>query len=124
MEMVGKMYIATHLKLSKDEQGVTVEQSLYKRMICSLLCLTANHIDITFSIDVCARFQDNPKITHLTQVKRIIKYICGIYDYGLLYSFDTTSSLVGYCDTDWEEAEYSFARSKCIQSLWSNQKLK
>ncbi|CAM8994098.1 unnamed protein product [Rhodiola kirilowii] len=34
-------------------------------------------------------------------VKRIIKYVCGIADYGLWYNKDTNSCLVGYCDADW-----------------------
>lgn len=41
---------ATHLKLSSDENGVDVDQSLYKSMIGSLLYLTASRLDIIFFI--------------------------------------------------------------------------
>src|ERR1044072_8412640 len=34
------------------------------------------------------------------KVKRIIKYISGTSEYGILYTHDTTS-LVGFCDADW-----------------------
>jgi len=34
--------VATHLKLSKDDNGVVVDQSIYKSMIGSLLYLTAS----------------------------------------------------------------------------------
>lgn len=34
-------------------------------------------------------------------MKRILKYINGIYDYDILYSHDTSSMFVGYCDVDW-----------------------
>ena len=47
---------ATHLKLTKDENGVAVDQNMYKSMIGSLLYLTASRPDIT-------------------EVKRILKYI-------------------------------------------------
>lgn len=92
---------ATHLKLSKDENGVAVDQSLYRSMIGSLLYLTASRPDITFAVGVCARYQAEPKMSHLAQVKRILKYVNGTTDYGVLYSHSNNSQLIGYCDADW-----------------------
>ncbi|MCI72155.1 gag-pol polyprotein, partial [Trifolium medium] len=40
-------------------------------------------------------------MSHLTQVKRILKYVNGTCDYGILYSQGENSMLVGYCDADW-----------------------
>jgi hypothetical protein len=48
---------ATHLKLTKDESGIFVDQSMYRSMIESLLYLTARMPDITFVVGVCARYQ-------------------------------------------------------------------
>ena len=45
--------------------------------------------------------QANPKETHLSAVKRIIKYASGITYSGIWYSFDTNPSLVGFYDLDW-----------------------
>ncbi|CAJ2652046.1 unnamed protein product [Trifolium pratense] len=92
---------ATHLKLTKDENGIDVDQSLYRSMIGSLLYLTASRPDITFAVGVCARYQAKPKMSHLVQVKRILKYIKGTSDYGILYSQTKNSTLIGYCDADW-----------------------
>jgi len=93
---------ATHLKLSKDENGVVVDQSLYRSMSGSLLYLTTSRPDKTFDVGVCARYQAEPKMSHLIQVKRILKYINGTTNYGILYSHSENSRLVGYCDADWE----------------------
>ena len=93
--------MSTTLKLDKDEKGKSVDQSLYRSMIGSLLYLTASRPDICFSVGLCARFQANPKESHLKAVKRIIRYIKGTYNLGLFYSFDTNDILVGYCDADW-----------------------
>ena len=90
----------THVKITKDEKGEDVDQSLYRSMIESLLYLTVSRPDITFAVGVCARYQAQPKASHLMQVKRIIKYISGTSDYGILYTHYTTSSLVGFCDAD------------------------
>ena len=64
-------------------------------MIGSLLYLTTNRPDITFSVGVCTRFQLNPKESHLNAIKRIIKYVSGTCDSGLFYSKESNVSLAG-----------------------------
>ncbi|KAK2378545.1 putative mitochondrial protein [Trifolium repens] len=91
----------THLKLTKDESGISVDQSQYRSMIGSLLYLTASRPDITFAVGVCARYQADPKVSHLAQVKRILKYVNGTCNYGILYSHSDCCKLIGYCDADW-----------------------
>ncbi|KAL0553854.1 hypothetical protein IC582_007758 [Cucumis melo] len=88
-------------KITKDTNCTIVDHKLYKSIIGSLLYLTANRPDIAYAIGICARFQSDPRTSHLEVVKRIIKYIHGISDFGILYFYDTTSILVGYCDVDW-----------------------
>ncbi|XP_050896343.1 uncharacterized mitochondrial protein AtMg00810-like [Lathyrus oleraceus] len=91
----------THLKLTKDEKGVNMDESLYRSMIGSLLHLIASIPDITFVVEVCARYQSETKMSHITQVKRILKYINGTSEYGMLYSHNANSIIIGYCDADW-----------------------
>lgn len=50
---------------------------------------------------VCARYQSDPKISHLKVVKRIIKYIAGTSELGIWFSKDTNTYLVGFSDVDW-----------------------
>lgn len=57
-----------HVKITKDDQEVNVDQSLSRSIIGSLLYLTTNHPDIIFYMGGCARQQANPKMSHLTQV--------------------------------------------------------
>lgn len=70
-------------------------------MIGSLLYLTASRPDIAFSVGVCARYQANPKESHLTAIKRVIKYVSGTVGYGIWLSRDTNANLEGYSDADW-----------------------
>ncbi|KAJ9705776.1 hypothetical protein PVL29_003735 [Vitis rotundifolia] len=91
----------TNLKLSKDESGKWVEETLYRSMIGSLLYLTASRPDITFSVGVCARYQACPKESHLIALKCIIRYIAGTLELGLWYPFDTHSDVACYTDADW-----------------------
>ena len=70
-------------------------------MIASLLYLTVGQPDIAFSVGVCARFQSNPKESHLNAIKRIIKNVSGTCDFGLFYSKESNASLAGCLDADW-----------------------
>ena len=63
--------------------------------------MTASRPDICFSVGVCARYQANPKESHLAVVKRIIRYVNGTTDYGIWFSKDKNSGLAGYSDADW-----------------------
>ncbi|TYJ97126.1 gag-pol polyprotein [Cucumis melo var. makuwa] len=117
---------ATHVKLTKDTKGAKVDHKLYRSIAGSLLYLTASRPDIAYAIGIRARYQANPRITHLEAVKRILKYVHGTSDFGMMYSYDTTPTIVGYCDADWAgsaddpktEAEYMAAGSGCTQLIW------
>ncbi|GJW11308.1 hypothetical protein Tco_1577135 [Tanacetum coccineum] len=73
------MPMSTEIKLSKDDKADFVDSSKYQGMIGSLLYLTANRPDIMFSVCLCARFQENPKTTHLEAVKRIFRFVVEFY---------------------------------------------
>ncbi|KAL0557106.1 hypothetical protein IC582_005624 [Cucumis melo] len=93
---------ATHAKITKDTVGTAVDHKLCRSMIGSLLYLIASRPDIAYVVGICVRYQSDPRTSHLNAVKRIIKYVHGTTDFGILYSYDTSSELVGYCDAGWE----------------------
>ena len=70
-----KTPMPTNRHLDLDEGDNTVDQTLYRYMIGSLLYLTASRPDIMFSVCMRARFQANPKETHLIAIKRILRYL-------------------------------------------------
>jgi len=71
--------MSTSVKICADLIGKQVEPTLYKSMIRSLLYLTASRPVIAFNVEVCAQFQANPKESHLTAVKRIIRYVIVVF---------------------------------------------
>ena len=70
-------------------------------MIGSLIYLTASKPDISYSVGVCARYQANLKESHMIALKKIIKYVKTIADFGVWYSKDTNDVLVGHSNADW-----------------------
>ncbi|XP_062028636.1 uncharacterized mitochondrial protein AtMg00810-like [Rosa rugosa] len=93
--------MSTTAKLSEDHEGKSIDPTLYRSMIGSLLYLTASRPDISYSVGVCARFQANPKESHMDAVKRIIRYVAGTVNCGIFYTFDTNVEIAGYSDADW-----------------------
>ncbi|XP_017438352.1 uncharacterized mitochondrial protein AtMg00810-like [Vigna angularis] len=92
--------MATNYYLGLDEKGNFVDQKLYRGMIRSLLYLTTSRPDIMHSVCLCARFQSKPKESHLTAVKRILKYLKGTKSLGLWYPSGLNIFLEGYSDSD------------------------
>ena len=138
-----KTPMSPNIKLTIDLLVKSVDSSLYRSMIGSLLYLTASRPDISYSVGVCARYQANPKESHMIALKRIIKYIKTTIEFGVWYSKDTNNVLAGYSEADqlgmsqlsndlisWmskkqnfislstAEVEYTAASSCCTQLLW------
>jgi len=81
-----------------DEKAV--DQKLFRGMIGSLLYLTASRPDIMFSVCYCARFQANPRESHLLAVKNIFRYLRRTPSLGLWYSAGTNLFITAFSDAD------------------------
>ena len=92
--------LSPNVKLTIDLLGKSVDSSLYRSMIGSLLYLTTSRLDISYSVRVCARYQANPKESHMIALKRIIKYVKITAEFGVWYNKDTSDVLTRYSDTD------------------------
>ncbi|GJU48679.1 hypothetical protein Tco_1218234 [Tanacetum coccineum] len=95
-----KTPMSTETKLTRDEEGESVDNTKYRGMIGSLLYLTASRPDIMFSVCLCARFQEDPKTSHLEAVKRIFRYIKGTMHLGLWYPKGSGIETIVYADSD------------------------
>ncbi|GKC06917.1 uncharacterized mitochondrial protein-like protein [Tanacetum coccineum] len=95
-----KTPMSSDTKLTKDKECESVDSTKYRGMIGSLLYLTTSRPDIMFSVCLCARFQEDPKTTHLEAVKRIFQYIKGTMHLGLWYPKGADIETVVYADSD------------------------
>ncbi|KAK1424178.1 hypothetical protein QVD17_19498 [Tagetes erecta] len=87
-------------KIQPDSKGKSVDQTLYRSMIGSLMYLTASRPDIMYAVCVCARYQSDPKESHLVAVKRIFRYLKGKPNLGLWYPYEGNFELYSYSDSD------------------------
>ncbi|GJR13398.1 hypothetical protein Tco_0796050 [Tanacetum coccineum] len=94
----------TQKPLLKDEDDEEVDVHMYRSMIGSLMYLTSSRPDIMFAMCACARYQVNPKVSHLHAMKRIFRYLKGQPKLGLWYSKDSPFDLVAYTYSDYARA--------------------
>lgn len=89
------------LQLDKDAKGKSVDPTLFKSWVGGLRYLVHTCPDITFSVWIMSRFMERPTVLHLNAVKRILCYVKGTLEYGLVYLKGTGNYLLsGYSDSD------------------------
>ncbi|GJR72094.1 retrovirus-related pol polyprotein from transposon TNT 1-94 [Tanacetum coccineum] len=91
-------------RVYKDEDNEEVDVHMYRSIIGSLIYLTSSRPDILFVVCAYARYQVNPKVSHLHVVKRIFRYLKGQPKLGLWYPKDSPFDLVAYTDSDYTRA--------------------
>nr|GEU52625.1 retrovirus-related Pol polyprotein from transposon TNT 1-94 [Tanacetum cinerariifolium] len=87
-------------KLDKDPNGTLVDPTRCRGMVGSLMYLTANCLDLVFSVCMCARYQEKPIKKHLTTIKQVFRYLKGTINMGLWYPKDTGFNLTAFADVD------------------------
>jgi len=90
--------------LHKDETGPerSPDSFNYRRIIGMLIYLAQNtRPDITFAVHQCARFSHDPKMSHEQAVIRIVKYLIGTPDEGIIFTPNKTRMAIDcYVDAD------------------------
>jgi len=77
-------------------------QLMYQAVVGSLLYLsTKTRPDIAYAVSRVTRFCAKPTKEHWAAVKRILRYLKGTSNLGLLYREDTPAEITGYSDADW-----------------------
>ncbi|KAJ9545172.1 hypothetical protein OSB04_024879 [Centaurea solstitialis] len=92
--------MASGTLIGADPKGKPVDLKAYRAIIGSLLYLTASRPDIMFATCFCARFQANPKESHMMAVKRVLRYLKGTPNHGLWYPKESGFELVAFSDAD------------------------
>ena len=62
--------------------------------------LTATRPDIMYGISLISRSMESPKDSHWQAGKRIMRYVSGTKDFGIMYSTSKNFKIIGYTDSD------------------------
>jgi hypothetical protein len=72
-----------------------------RQIVGSLIYLTITQPDLSYPVGVISHYMARPTKEHLQSALRILRYVSGTKDRGLLYRASTTVQLAGYTDADW-----------------------
>jgi Reverse transcriptase (RNA-dependent DNA polymerase) len=93
---------ASQLALGRDDDGPRMTESWsYRSVIGMLLYLCTNtRPDISFAVSQAARFSSDPKQSHATAVKTIVRYLAATADKGMILQPRGDLKLELFCDAD------------------------
>ncbi|XP_052203974.1 secreted RxLR effector protein 161-like [Diospyros lotus] len=89
------------LKLNKDHEVEKVDNTFYKQIVGRLMYLIATRPDIMYAVGLISRYMENPTEMHLLVAKRILRYLQGTKDFGLLYKKGEKSDLLSFTHSDY-----------------------
>ncbi|CAN6717067.1 unnamed protein product [Malus baccata var. baccata] len=89
-------------KLKIDLTGELLTNiSYYQRLVGKLIYLTITRPDISHAVSLVSQFMHAPTMQHLQLVKRILRYLKGSLDRGILMSNHQSTEISAYTDADW-----------------------
>ena len=86
--------MASNLKLLSVASSESVDATMYRQMICSLMYLTNTRPDICFAMNTSRH-------VHLMVTKHAVRYLKGTDEHRLKYEANQKTNLEGYVDSDW-----------------------
>ncbi|RVW61330.1 Retrovirus-related Pol polyprotein from transposon RE1 [Vitis vinifera] len=87
--------------LSKFDGDPMDEVTQYRSVVGALQYLTITRPDIAFAVNKACQFMQQPTSAHWLSVKRILRYLKGTMQDGLLLSPSTNLTIEGFSDVDW-----------------------
>ena len=91
----------TSSKTEEEGSGRSVDVTLYRSLIGSLRYLLHTQPDMTYSVSILSRYMVNPSSDHWTTGKRVLRYLKGTLDFGLIYEKGIKDlKVIGFRDND------------------------
>ena len=115
--------VAVDLKLTRGGEGKIIDPALFRSLIGSLRYHSITRPDIVYSVGLLSKYMEKPKESHWLAAKRILRYIKGTMDFGLLYSYNNDATLYGYSDSDWGGDQVERKSTTRYVFTWMSKKL-
>ena len=89
-----------NVKLSSVDETKEVNGTLYRQLVGSLNYLTTTRLDISYSVSILSQFMAKPLESHWIAAKKVLCYLKGTVNFGLMYADNCDVELTGYSDSD------------------------
>lgn len=89
------------LKLSAKSYSSVVKESSFRQLVGNLIYLSATRPDLSYAVTYTPRFMIARKAEHWVAAKRVLRYVKGTPDFGILYVRSKDPRLIGFTNLDW-----------------------
>jgi hypothetical protein len=112
---------APQAALGADKNGEAYDETWYYRAVVGMLLYlsTNSRCDITFAVSQVARFSNEPKKSHASAIKTILRYLKKTFDKGMIINPTVKFTMDLYVDADFcglfhreEDRDPNIARSR------------
>ena len=93
--------VNTQPKLSADLGVPVADPTAYRSLAGALHYLTFTRPDLTYAVQQVCLYMHDPRESHLAALKRLLRYVRGTVDLGLVLQRSSSAELVVYTDADW-----------------------
>ena len=87
-------------KLGDDEEPFDT-QTYQQAIGCLTYISTSTRPDIAAAVGMLSKYMSKPGYVHWMGVKRVLRYLRGTYDYGLVFVGNSNDGLNAFSDSDW-----------------------
>lgn len=93
--------IVTNHSLQIHEGEPAQDRERYRSMVGKLIYLTHTRPDIAYAVGIVSRFMHCPQKAHMEAILRILRYLKGTADRGVLFKKNDHHKIQTYTDADW-----------------------
>jgi histone deacetylase 1/2 len=93
--------VDTKPKVSTTDGDPATDGTFYRSITGALHYLTLTRPDIAYAVNQACLHMQAPRDAHWNLVKRILRYLRGSINHGILISANQSTELLAYSDADW-----------------------
>jgi hypothetical protein len=87
-------------KLHNEHGSKEADGTLYHQLVGRLNYLTTKRPDIAYSVSILSQFMAKPSESQWRVAKKVLRYLKGTINFGIMYNNDCDVELTGYSDLD------------------------
>ncbi|GKA83613.1 retrovirus-related pol polyprotein from transposon TNT 1-94 [Tanacetum coccineum] len=110
--------MVTSSSLSLDDSTAFSNLVKYRQVVGSLQYVTLSRPNIAFAVNKVCQYMHAPIENHWSAVKRILRYLHGTFEHGMLIRHSSGSTLQPFIDVLWKGAEYKALADTIDELTW------
>ncbi|GKE24856.1 retrovirus-related pol polyprotein from transposon TNT 1-94 [Tanacetum coccineum] len=110
--------MVTSSLLSLDDSTAFSNTVKYRQVVGSLQYVTLSRPNIAFAVNKACQYMHAPTENHWSAVKRILCYLHGTVEHGMLIRHSSGSTLQAFTNVLWKEAEYKALADTVAELTW------